>query len=109
SFFDKMHHQGEALKLVAYVRAWEGSAAKEQTRRLQAWCDVNGNVIIKTFDHDKKEPEIDFHDALMALDEADGMIVTDLSRLVRHHDDPLRDLAPLVHHYFFHEPKHLIS
>jgi hypothetical protein len=109
SFFDKMHHKGESLKLIAYVRAWEGDGAAEQTRQLKAWCDEHGNTIIKLFDHDTKEPEMDLHDALIALDKADGMIVTDLSRLVTHHDDPLRDLAPLVHHYFFHEPKHLIT
>ena len=109
SFFDKIHHRGQSLKLIAYIRACEIDGAIEQKGKIQQFCADRGHQIVQIFDHDTLVPEVGLHDALEALSTADGIIVTDLTRLVKHHDDPLRELAPLVHHYFFHEPKHLIS
>ncbi len=109
SFFDKIHHRGQSLKLIAYVRANQINGANEQTSKIQQFCKDRGHQIVAVFDHDTVAPEVGLHDALEALNTADGIIVTDLSRMVKHHDDPLRELSPLIHHYFFHEPKHLIS
>jgi hypothetical protein len=108
SLFDKMHHRG-ALNLIAYVRACKTEAAQEQLQKIQQFCADRGHRIVQIFDHDTMTPERGLREAPDALDSADGMIVCDLTRLVKHHDDPLRELGPLIHHYFFHEPKHLIS
>lgn len=109
SFFDKMHHRGRSLNLIAYVRACESEAAQQQLAKIQQFCADRGHHIVQVFDHDTMTPERGLREALDALNFADGMIVCDLTRLVKHHGDPLRELGPIVHHYFFHEPKHLIS
>ncbi len=106
----ELGHKGKrGLKLVAYVRSLEPDMCDAQKRKIEDYCEKNGHTIVAMYDWDLSKPGTALHDALLSLDEADGLIVTDLDRMIDHPDDPPRDLFPIFHHYFFHNAKHLIS
>lgn len=47
--------------------------------------------------------------AFDALINADGLIISDLNRLVGQCEDPARELVPMIHDNFFHNDRYLIS
>ncbi|HEY9784725.1 MAG TPA: recombinase family protein [Candidatus Obscuribacterales bacterium] len=100
-------HTKQHLKLIAYVRgAGDPESLDEQCQRLAAYCSLHGHTIVEMY----RDPSgTALHYALNELYRADGLLVCDLSEMVQHHGDPLRDLMPLVHDEFFHNGKHLIS
>ncbi len=106
----ELGHKGKrGLKLVAYVRSVEPELREAQKNKIEDYCEKNGHTIVTMFDWDRSKPGTALHDALLAIDGADGLIVADLDRIIDHPDDPPRDLFPIFHHYFFHNAKHLIS
>ena len=106
-----LHHSpGANVKLVAYTKyGGDTNKAEMQMERIDEYCASHGYTIQSRYDWNSDQPGTALHDALTALAHSDGLIVSDLARLVEHHDDPLRDLSPLVHDHFFHGGKHLIS
>lgn len=106
----ELGHKGKrGLRLVAYIRSLDPETRKNQRKRIEDYCEKNGHQIVEMFDWDLARPGTALHDALLAIDTADGLIVSDLDRMIDHPDDPPRDLFPIFHHYFFHNTKHLIS
>ncbi len=101
---------GNNLRLVAYTKyGGETNTEEMQTQRINDFCELHNYVAESRFNWNPKEPAMALHEALCELEHKDGLIVADLSRLVEHDGDPLRDLSPLVHGQFFHNAKHLIS
>ena len=103
-------HYREKLKLIGFVKP-TGPLCNSiyQREKLQEFCDSSGYELLQIFEYDKDRSAVALHDALEAMQHADGLIITDMLRLVDHHTDPMRDLAPLVHDYFFHDGKQIIS
>ncbi len=99
----------KCCRLIAYIRSADPESRQLQRSVIDQYCAENGYRIVDYFDWDTTKPTVAFHDAMSALESADGMIVTDLTRLAEHQDDPLRDLAPLVNGEFLQRHKHLIS
>ena len=106
-----LHHRpGTNVKLVAYTKSGgDTNTAEIQMEVIRDYCSSHGYTIHAHYEWKSESPALAVHDAIMALEHCDGLIVTDLARLVEHHDDPLRDLTPLVHDHFVHCNKHLIS
>lgn len=97
------------VDLVGYTRSdLDGIGADEQLKRLQNFCSKHGYRIKKVF-ADIGKPSFGLQAALEALDDADGLIVFNLNRLVEHSKDRLRDLRPLIRCHFFDPAKHLIT
>lgn len=106
----ELGHKGKrGLKLVGYIRSIEPDMREAQKQKIEDYCEKNGHSIVAMYDWDLSKPGTALHDALLAIDGADGLIVADLNRIIDHPDDPPRDLFPIFHHYFFHNTKHLIS
>jgi len=98
------------LKLVAYTRDGGPSNSTEmQLEKIKKYCNAHAYSITAHHTCQSADETIPLNDAIMDLEKCGGLIVSDLSRLVRHHEDPLRDLAPLVHEQFFHASRTLIS
>jgi hypothetical protein len=106
-----LHHRlGNAIRLVAYTRyGGEQNTVEMQLQSIKKYCGEHGYIVTEVYNFDSSCPSAGLGKALAAMDYNDGMIVADLNRLVDHHDDPARDLAPLVQEQFFHNNKHLVS
>lgn len=106
-----LHHRlGNMPRLVAYTRyGGDENTVEMQLRAIKKYCGEHGYLVTEVYNFDPQYPAAELGKALNALFYADGLIVSDLNRLVDHHDDPARDLAPLVQEYFFHNNKHLVS
>ncbi len=106
----ELGHKGKkGLRLVAYIRSASPDMRELQRSKIEDYCEKNGHSIVAVYDWDLSKPSTALHDALQSIDGADGLIVSDLDRIIDHPDDPPRDLFPIFHHYFFHSTKHLIS
>lgn len=101
---------GADLKLVAYTKfGGVANTPDMQMKKINDYCASHGYTIASSHNWMSDRPGVDLHEAILELDNAAGLIVSDLSCLVEHHDDPLRELAPLMHEHFFHGKKTLIS
>ncbi len=101
---------GADKRLIAYTKF--GGAANTpdmQMKDINEYCASHGYQVCSIYNSTSDQPGLALHDAITELTNAAGLIVSDLSRLVEHHDDPLRELAPLMHQHFFHGNKTLIS
>jgi len=54
-------------------------------------------------------PSFGFKAAIDALENADGLISVDLNQFASSHGDRVRELRPLIHHFFCLGGKHLIT
>lgn len=98
------------LKLVAYTRDGGPSNSVEiQKEKIEKYCKAHGYSISAYYTCQSADDAHPLNDAIGDLEKFGGLIVSDLSRLVGHHEDPLRDLAPLMHEQFFRSSKTLIS
>ncbi len=108
--FSLPHHPGTDLKFVAYTRdGGTTNTAEMQMEKINEYCARHGYSVASHYDCRSGQAAVALRDAISALEHSAGLIVSDLSRLVEHHDDPLRDLAPLMHENFFHGKKVLVS
>lgn len=99
-----MHHN-----YVAYVRAYSQLELDNQCELIEQYAKQHHLKIVETY-CDLGPPISGLHHAMEALEGADGLIVTDLDRLVTHTIDRLRDLRPLLHKFCSaSENRHLIS
>jgi hypothetical protein len=99
----KVHH-----KFVGYVRASDELALDEQYERIEQFAKEHNIDLQETY-CDLGVPQGGLSHALEALENTDGLIACNLDRFVTHHDDRLRDLRPLLHHFCCRGAKHLIT
>jgi DNA invertase Pin-like site-specific DNA recombinase len=96
-------------RYIAYVRAANEADLQQQYAQLERYAQDHHLKISETF-CDTGKPLAGMRQAMEALEEADGLIVVDLNRLVTRTDDRLHDLRPLLHHFCAPtQGKHLIS
>lgn len=96
-------------RYVGYVRAANEDDLAGQYADLEQYAREHHLKIDQTF-CDVGKPTSGLHHAMEAVEDADGLIVTDLNRLVTHTEDRLRDLRPILHHFCAPSTgKHLIS
>ncbi|MBU6454597.1 MAG: hypothetical protein KGS72_22700 [Cyanobacteria bacterium REEB67] len=95
--------------LIAYLRSGDSElSVADQSKIIADYCADN-EYYLKAIFTDHGRPGVGLQDAMDALATADGLIAADLNRFVEHADDRLRELKPLVHHFFCSPSKHLIA
>ncbi|MBA3859002.1 MAG: hypothetical protein C0507_19015 [Cyanobacteria bacterium PR.3.49] len=102
-------NRGKKEKLVAYVRVAHAEQVDEKADLIRDYCANNGYQIIEIFSDVGDHPSFGFKAALEALDNCDGLISLDLNQFVATKGDRIRELRPLIHHFFCHGGKHLIT
>ncbi|MBX9666945.1 MAG: recombinase family protein [Candidatus Obscuribacterales bacterium] len=105
-----IHHRPRRnAHLIAYTKyGGENNTIMMQVDHIHRFCTMHGYTIQNVFEWEKSRPGTAIREALMAMHTADGIIVSDLTRLIDHYADPMRDLKPLVHECF-RNGKHLIA
>ncbi len=97
------------LRLIGYIRCGGTDFDSAQQRQMiQKYCDAHGYILVGYSETDAGVPGYGLHEAIAALGANDGIIALDLDRFVRHHDDRLLDLRPLIEN-MLHEGKVLIT
>lgn len=96
-------------KLVVYVRVVEESLLEENVGLIKTYCKELGYQIADIFTDVSDHPSFGFKAALDAMENADGLISVDLNQFVSSHGDRMRELRPLIHHFFCRGGKHLIT
>ncbi len=96
-------------KLVAYVRVPHEEQIDEKVELIRQYCIDNGYQIIEVFSDVDDHPSFGFKAALDALENCDGLISLDLNQFVATKGDRIRELRPLIHHFFCRGGKHLIT
>lgn len=96
-------------KLVVYVRVVEESLLEENVELIKTYCQELGYQIAEIFTDVSDHPSFGFKAALDAMENADGLISVDLNQFVSSHGDRIRELRPLIHHFFCRGGKHLIT
>lgn len=95
-------------RVIAYVRACDEMNLDEQYKEIERYACAHKLKIEETF-CDVGPPMSGLRHAIEALETADTLIVCNLTRLVMHTDDRLRDLRPILHRFCSNDGKHLIS
>lgn len=97
------------LRLIGYLRTGGTSLnVEEQKQKIEEYCTEHDHKLIRYSAVDDGIPGLGLHDSLEALKEYDGIIAIDLNRYVKHHEDRLVDLRPLIQK-ILHERKVLIA
>lgn len=106
-----LHHRlGKRSRLIAYTKCGGWYHKPEMQRDvILEYADKHGYVVSEFYDFDSAYPASNLGLAIDALMSADGLIVSDLNRLVEHCQDPARGLLPMIHDNFFHNDRYLIS
>lgn len=106
-----LHHRlGKRSRLIAYTRC--GGCYHEPAMQryvIKTYAEDHGYVVSDFYDADNAFAVSNLSLAFDALINADGLIVSDLNRLVGQCADPARELVPLIHDNFFHNDRYLIS
>ena len=96
-------------KLVVYVRVNDESKIEEKVDLIKEYCAQNEYQIVDILTEVSDHPSFGFKAALEELENADGLISVDLNQFVSSHGDRIRELRPLIHHFFCQGGKHLIT
>ena len=106
-----LHHRlGKRPRLIAYTRCGGFYPDPAMQRYvINQYCKEHGYAVSAFFESDVAFPITNLTPALDALLNADGLIVSDLNRLVEFCHDPARELIPLIHDNFFRNDRYLIS
>jgi hypothetical protein len=100
------HHN---LRLVGYIRTGDTHVtADEQRKMITDHCEKYGHHLVGFTHVDMEKPQYGLQEAMAALQEDDGIIAMDLDRFVRHPEDRLLDLRPLIQQ-FMHSGKVLVT
>jgi DNA-binding LacI/PurR family transcriptional regulator len=106
---NKLSRSGHKGTLVGYVRTTGDECSIEpQLKQIEDYCQEHGFKLLRVL-HDHGIPGRGLQEALNSLDECGGIITTDLQKLTDFHQNHLREVRPLVHHFLSHTDKHLIS
>jgi len=85
------------VRLIGYIRSGGTDVGSEKQRKMiQKYCGDHGHILVGYSETDSDVPGYGLHEALSALGNNDGIIALDLDRFVRHHDDRLFELRPLI-------------
>lgn len=103
------HKLTHPARVVAYIRSYGGLSEEKQLAMIQTFCREYDYDLVNIFQEHSIEPGRALSDALNALDTADALIATDLERFVYNHNDRLRDLKPLIHNFFCHTNRYLLT
>lgn len=91
---------GMNRNLLAFVKdAAGGLSAAEQLELLQQYCADHGLKVARLIVCGG-DPETSIQEALRSLNDVDGLIVSDLNRLVEHAADRGYDLRAFIHQFF---------
>lgn len=96
------------LRLVAFVRSGHESLCSEQEKEIIEYCETHHHKVASFFGRHTMNATA-LNNALDALHDADGLIVTDMMRLFCHDQDPVRRLKDQVKESFFRGGKRLIA
>ncbi len=96
-------------KLVVYVRVSYENDVDEKVELIREYCLDNNFQIADIFTDIGDHPSFGFKAALDAMENADGLISVDLNQFVSSGGDRVRELRPLIHHFFCAGGKHLIT
>ncbi len=96
-------------KLVAYLRVCHEEQIEDKVELIRNYCVDNGYQMIEIFSDVGDHPSFGFKAALDALENCDGLISLDLNQFVASKGDRIRELRPLIHHFFCGGGKHLIT
>ena len=97
------------LRLIGYLRTGGTSLnVEEQKQKIEEYCIEHEHKLVGYSAVDEGMPGLGLHDSLEALKEYDGIVAVDLNRYVKHHEDRLVDLRPLIQK-ILHERKVLIA
>lgn len=96
-------------RLVVYVRVLHEEDAIGKVEEVRDYCRENGYQIADIFSDVGDHPSFGFRAALDAMENADGLITYDLNQFVGSKGDRIRELRPLIHHFFCGGGKHLIT
>lgn len=97
------------LRLIGYLRTGgTGLNVEEQKQKIEEYCIEHEHKLVRFSAVDEGIPGLGLHESLEALKDYDGIIATDLNRYVKHHEDRLVDLRPLIQK-ILHERKVLIA
>lgn len=95
--------------LVVYVRVSDETMIDEKVSLIRDYCKEFGYQIADIFTDVADHPSFGFKAALDAMENADGLITVDLNQFVSVNGDRIRELRPLIHHFFCRGGKHLIT
>jgi hypothetical protein len=96
-------------RLVVYIRVLKEEDLEEKLELIREYCADNGYQIYDTFSDVSDHPSFGFRAALDEMENADGLISVDLGQFVGSKQDRIRELRPLIHHFFCTGGKHLIT
>lgn len=97
------------LRLIGYIRTGGSTLSiEEQKRNIEAYCCEHGHKLVHISIVDTDIPSSGLEESLDMLQGNDGIIAVDLNRFVKHHEDRLFDLRPLIQK-MLHENKILIA
>ena len=97
------------LRLIGYLRTGGTILnVEEQKQKIEEYCSEHEHKIVRYSGVDEGQPGLGLHDALEGLKDYDGIIAIDLNRFVKHHEDRLVDLRPMIQK-MLHERKALIA
>ncbi len=97
------------MKFLGYVRTGRGSLSHQaQIEAMNAHCHRNGYEILGFFSDDL-EPSTGYANALAGLSDVDGLMVTDLTRMVSDCSASIRQLAPVLVNKFLRSDKKIVS
>lgn len=102
-------NRGKRENLVAYLRVPNAEQIDEKVESIKQYCLDNGYRIMEIFSDVGDHPSFGFKAALDAMENADGLISLDLNQFVATKGDRIRELRPLIHHFFCRGGKHLIT
>lgn len=96
-------------RLVVYVRVDREENLETQLDLIKKYCSDFGYHIADVYTDVADHPSFGFKAALDAMENADGLITVDLNQFVSANGDRVRELRPLIHHFFCQGGKHLIT
>ncbi len=95
-----LHHK---LNLIAFIRCGGSELNEtEQEAMISEYCNTHNYHLSGIYLAENNLTNTVLTDAMKALASADGLIAVDLNRFVRHADDRLHDLAPLLNELIRH-------
>ncbi|MBA4075641.1 MAG: hypothetical protein C0508_11420 [Cyanobacteria bacterium PR.023] len=108
-FFGRTIMLHKKLRLLGYLRTGGTSLnAEEQKQKIEEYCREHEHKLVGYSAVDEGKPGLGLHDAVEGLNAYDGIIATDLNRFVKHYEDRLVDLRPMIQK-MLHEGKALIA
>ena len=97
------------LKLIGYVRSGHTDlSCEEQIDALKNYCIDHGYKLVSVY-RDNDELGAGYNDMMDAMSNVDGIITYDVTRLVSHPSDTLRELRPLFKNRFMRTGKKILT